>query len=212
MSSAIAEPAAPSAVGDPAVDVIRDPASEPAGGRAAGVEVHDPGHLDAAALGTDDMVYAADLASAVINLIKQFGALKARLTPASDYDVTQTYLLVRLIEHGPIRATELAGLACADPSTVSRHVAALVKAGLVQRQADPADGRASLLVATDAGRAHLDHHRRLRGLAIGPLIADWSAADRTDLLRLLRRFTRELDAHRDDIAAMLAQHRIDGSN
>lgn len=195
MSSAIAEPTASSVVDDPI----------------AGPEQRDPAHLDAAPLEPEEMAYAADLAAALISLIKQMGALKVRLMPASDYDVTQTFLLVRLIERGPIRATELAGLACADPSTVSRHVAALVKAGLVERQADPADGRASLLVATDAGQAHLDYHRHLRGLAIGPLIADWSVKDRTDFLRLARRFTRELDAHRDDIAAMLAQHRTDGS-
>jgi DNA-binding MarR family transcriptional regulator len=202
MSSAIVEPTT--------LSVVADDQGTPAGRAAAVGEALDPD--DGAAAGRDGMDYAADLAGSLINLIRQFGALKVRLAPTGDYDITQTFLLVRLVEHGPIRATELAELACADPSTISRQVAALVKAGLVERQADPADGRASLLVATDAGQAHIDHHRRLRGLTLGPLVADWSERDRTDFLRLLRRLTRELDAHRDDIAAMLAQHRTDGSN
>jgi DNA-binding MarR family transcriptional regulator/SAM-dependent methyltransferase len=202
MSSAIVEPTT--------LSVVADDQGTPAGRPAAVGEAPDP---DGRAAGSQDgMDYAADLAGALINLIRQFGALKVRLSPAGDYDVTQTFLLVRLVERGPIRATELAELACADPSTISRQVAGLVKAGLVERQADPADGRASLLVATDAGQAHIEHHRRLRGLALGPLVAGWSERDRADFLRLLRRLTRELDAHRDDIAAMLAQHRTDGSN
>jgi DNA-binding MarR family transcriptional regulator len=120
-------------------------------------------------------------------------------------------LLVRLVKGGPMRATDLAGLACADQSTVSRHVAALVKAGYVERKSDPADGRASLLVATEMGRQHLETQRRLRGETIAPLVDDWSDSDRTEFLRLLRRFTRELDAHRDDIFAALATRRGDGS-
>ena len=47
---------------------------------------------------------------------------------------------------------------CADPSTVSRQVASLVKAGLVERQADPDDGRASILVPTELGRAKVREH------------------------------------------------------
>ena len=42
----------------------------------------------------------------------------------------------------------LAAAVHSDPSTVSRQVAALVRAGLIERQADPEDGRASVLVPT----------------------------------------------------------------
>jgi DNA-binding MarR family transcriptional regulator len=159
-----------------------------------------------------DAQYADDLADVLIATLKQMGSIRAKAMPTADHDVTQVFLLVRLVEAGPIRATELAGMVCADPSTVSRHVAALVKAGFIERTSDPADGRASLLVATDAGREHLSTQRRLRGELISPLVADWSEQDRTDFLRLFRRFTRELDAHRDDLIAALATRRIDGSN
>ena len=52
-------------------------------------------------------------------------------------------------------AKELAEHSGLDPSTVSRAVAALVAHGLVERRADQADKRASLLAITDAGRAAL---------------------------------------------------------
>ena len=64
-------------------------------------------------------------------------------------------LLFQLVNDGPQRSSALAETACVDPSTVSRQVAQLVKAGLVERQSDPEDGRASLLVATERGRARL---------------------------------------------------------
>ena len=159
-----------------------------------------------------DLRYADELADALISTLKQVGAIKARAAAPVDHDITQIFLLVRLVDAGPIRATELAGLVCSDPSTVSRHVAALVKAGFIQRTSDPADGRASLLVATQAGRDHLHAQRRIRGASLAPLVTDWSEQDRTDFLRLLRRFTRELDAHRDDLLAAFQSRRTDGSN
>src|SRR5688500_11815278 len=54
-------------------------------------------------------------------------------------------LLYPLARLGPLRQSALADLVHADPSTVSRHVAALVEQGLVRRVADESDGRASRL-------------------------------------------------------------------
>jgi DNA-binding MarR family transcriptional regulator len=52
-------------------------------------------------------------------------------------------------------AKELAGRSGLDQSTVSRAVAALVEHGLVRRETDPNDRRASVLLVTDEGRAAL---------------------------------------------------------
>ena len=61
------------------------------------------------------------------------------------------YVLGLLLEKGPQRVGEIAQALGTDPSTVSRKVAALVDAGLVERRVDPDDGRAHLLAATPAG-------------------------------------------------------------
>src|SRR4051795_4840148 len=57
-------------------------------------------------------------------------------------------LLFPLRSLGPMRVTDLAEIKQADPSTISRQVAQLVKAGLARREADPVDGRASRLAVT----------------------------------------------------------------
>ena len=83
-----------------------------------------------------------------------------------------------------------------DPSTVSRQVAHLVQLGLVERVADPADGRATLLVATDEGRRVFDENRQLRNRRIAGLISGWSDDDRQTFARLLTRFTDAFESHK----------------
>lgn len=167
---------------------------------------------DASPFPPEDLEYGADLVGALITVIKQIGQMRGRLAPTGDYDISQTFLLIRLADQGPTRAGELAEKICADPSTVSRQVAALVRAGYIERRADPDDGRASLLVLTPSGREHIGWHRRMRGAVLAPLIARWSVAERDTFLRLLIDLTRGLDAHRDAIVATLMAHHPDRSN
>ena len=50
----------------------------------------------------------------------------------------------------------------ADPSTLSRQVSALAEQGLISREPDPADGRATLLAITAAGRTVFAERMALR--------------------------------------------------
>lgn len=52
----------------------------------------------------------------------------------------------------PVRTTDLAAALALKSSTISRHIARLEQLGLVQRTADQADARASLLALSDTGR------------------------------------------------------------
>ena len=83
-------------------------------------------------------------------------------------------LLFPLCRVGALRQSALADLVHADPSTVSRHVAALVERGLVQRVADETDGRASRLLVTDAGRSELEGLRAEREARLRQVTADWT--------------------------------------
>jgi DNA-binding MarR family transcriptional regulator len=71
---------------------------------------------------------------------------------------------------------------------VSRHVALLLAEGYVERQADPHDGRASILVLTGKGHDRVAQMRAERDAAIARLLAEWSPRDRETLARLLARF------------------------
>ena len=105
-------------------------------------------------------------------------------------------LLFPLVRLGPLRQSALAELVHADPSTVSRHVAALVEQGLVRRMADESDGRASRLVVTAAGEAALETLRHERERHLERITADWSAED-------LATFTTLFSRLLDDISASL---------
>lgn len=84
-------------------------------------------------------------------------------------------LLFPLRFHGPMRVTDLAEIKQADPSTVSRQAAQLVKAGLARREADPEDGRASRLAVTEAGLVACGKLHDAREALLADALSDWPA-------------------------------------
>ena len=149
--------------------------------------------------------FLMDMADEIIRLVRTWSHLKARMVSTVDPEVGSLFLLSRLIKDGPTRAKDLAEAMCADQSTVSRQVAALVRSGLVERQADPADGRASILVPTPSGLASINEHFAHRGHALEPLVADWSDAERQRFVEGLRRFSTALETRRDEVSAVMAR-------
>lgn len=109
---------------------------------------------------------------------------------------TSQVLLAYVVSEGPLRAGALADLVDSDPSTVSRQVAQLVRDGYVERRADPADGRASLLVATEKGSAIHREHSRVRNERYRRMLAGWSERDVRKFSALLQRFTADFEGHR----------------
>jgi DNA-binding MarR family transcriptional regulator len=105
-------------------------------------------------------------------------------------------LLVQLVKEGPLRLTALAEAVHSDPSTVSRQIAQLVRAGLVARQADPVDGRASLLAATASGQEKFQRKRQKRNERFAAMLADWSADDLGRLRDLLARFNTDFERYK----------------
>ena len=97
-------------------------------------------------------------------------------------------LLLSLVCAGPLRITDLAAAVHSDPSTVSRQVATLVGMGLLERRADPDDGRATLLAVTDAGTALLGRARQRRDERIAAITEPWEPAEREQFADLLDRF------------------------
>jgi DNA-binding MarR family transcriptional regulator len=113
-------------------------------------------------------------------------------------------VLLHLAKDGPQRQGELAEGLLLDASTVSRRVAALVKLGYAQRLADPVDGRAVRLAATDAGVAVLDRFRARREATLHQILATWETPDVAAFLRLLSRLNDDLDAYRPLLARTTA--------
>ena len=120
---------------------------------------------------------------------------KARLLAAAGDDVeSATQVLLRTVSaEGPVRASALAASVQSDLSTVSRQVAGLVARGLLERQADQADGRACLLAVTEAGHAVLAEHEADRAEFFTRVLAGWTPGDLDQFARLLERFTAAYD-------------------
>ncbi|MFF4016194.1 MarR family winged helix-turn-helix transcriptional regulator [Streptomyces sp. NPDC001843] len=97
-------------------------------------------------------------------------------------------LLGHLEEVGGCRATDLAAHYALDKSTVSRQVAALERARLIERRLDPEDHRVSLLHLTGAGQEILAQVTRRRRAVFRERLAGWPEED-------LRRFAAYLERY-----------------
>jgi DNA-binding MarR family transcriptional regulator len=130
-----------------------------------------------------------------IDLQRTVRRSKARLLSAAGNDVeSATQLLLHTLEtEGPMRASALAASVQADLSTVSRQVTALVGRGLLERQADQLDGRASLLAVTGAGRAAIAEHEERRQAFFDEVLAGWSTEEMGQFAQQLERFTAAYD-------------------
>ena len=107
------------------------------------------------------------------------------------------HVLYRLELLGPVRLTELAQALGLDPSSVSRQVTALERAGLVTREKDPTDLRATRLLLTAKGNDVVAVVRAAREQALERLTPQWTSEDVDDLTHRLARLNSDLNAHRD---------------
>src|SRR3954469_11965345 len=103
-------------------------------------------------------------------------------------------LLVPLERDGEQRCSALAALAGVDVSVVSRQVAALERAGYVQRRPAPGGGRASLFRLTPAASAALAATRAERLHWAADALSGWDAQDAERLGALLDRLLADLEA------------------
>jgi DNA-binding MarR family transcriptional regulator len=87
---------------------------------------------------------------------------------------------------------DLAAFCALDPSTISRAVGALVREGLVRREADPTDGRASTLALTPPGREVLTGVSAWYDEQLAAALKDWTPEDMAALSALLHRFCADL--------------------
>ncbi|MEU4694156.1 MarR family transcriptional regulator [Actinoplanes sp. NPDC023714] len=104
-------------------------------------------------------------------------------------------LLMPLRSQGPMRVTDLAEIKQADPSTISRQVAQLVKAGLARREADPVDGRASRLAVTEAGAAACERLREARVALLARVLTDWPEERVAVFTDMFEEFNDSIEAH-----------------
>ena len=119
--------------------------------------------------------------------------LHRRLTEGMGEAVDElTYpILSALARTGPCSAADLAPDAGIDRSGVTRRASRLQAAGLIRREPDPADRRASLLVLTDEGERAVAELRERLAAHIATSLSSWPPGDARVFARHLRRFIAE---------------------
>ena len=96
-------------------------------------------------------VRAVDLADEFGRTAKLLGARLASRLAHHELSMPRAHLLVALLRHGPQRISQLGGHVGISQGTASTLAEALVRDGLLERQADPHDGRATQVALTTPG-------------------------------------------------------------
>lgn len=125
-------------------------------------------------------------------LLRRSRAISARLARElhPDLDGAAYGLLALLADTGPLRASDLVARLGLDKSTVSRQLASLVALGMVDREPDPADGRAQVLRTSRDGAVRLTRIRDARRARWEADLSGWPADDVATLAELLGRLNR----------------------
>ncbi|WP_272027675.1 MarR family winged helix-turn-helix transcriptional regulator [Kocuria rosea] len=118
-----------------------------------------------------------------------FGPAAAELSP------TDAALLEHLIRTGPMRLSDLAGQWGVNKSTMTPQVRRLEDKGLIDRQPDPGDRRATVVGISAEG---IELQRRIGAAgaaAFDEILSTWPQQDREALGSLLLRFAYQLGHH-----------------
>jgi DNA-binding MarR family transcriptional regulator len=94
---------------------------------------------------------------------------------------------------GPTTATHLASVIGVDRSATTRYASKLEQAGLVGREPDPADARATRLVLTVSGLRALAATRQVLVSEMGAVLDTWPVAEAENFATALTRFTDALE-------------------
>lgn len=135
--------------------------------------------------GTSAAAVYRDLARVVRSLRSRTGQNSQPLSSLSA-------LWVLMSAEQAIRLSDLAERENVTVPTMSRIVTGLERDGLIERTADPDDGRASLLAVTTAGADLVNGSRSRRVQALEKALGGLDAAEREVLGRTLRKVADEL--------------------
>ncbi|MBM9508104.1 MarR family winged helix-turn-helix transcriptional regulator [Actinacidiphila acididurans] len=121
---------------------------------------------------------ARALTDAVTRLRRALRASIRSEYPWEQLPMAQVELLQVLGEHSPARIGDLAARQRLAASTVSGLIGQMIASGLVAREIDPADRRASVVTLTDAGHEQLTAWTRAHERRMDAALSSLSPADR----------------------------------
>ncbi|MGZ5325932.1 MAG: MarR family winged helix-turn-helix transcriptional regulator [Solirubrobacterales bacterium] len=120
-------------------------------------------------------------------------ARRLRQEAGADLGPSQVAALATVERHGPLAPSELATVERIRRPTVTRIITRLAEAGLVERTADPDDGRGALVSITAEGRALLKRLRRRKTAYLAQHLGDLDPEDAAALERAVEVLERMLE-------------------
>jgi DNA-binding MarR family transcriptional regulator len=150
---------------------------------------------EASAAGTQVSDDADRLGAQLIRFMRAMGRSKTLMAAQGPggLDKLAYAVLFCLVHDGPQRTGKVAEQLHAEISTISRQTRSLVAHGMVERRADPVDGRACVLAATEEGVRVFEENRAKRNLWLAGILADWPEGERSALITLLDRLNADIE-------------------
>jgi DNA-binding MarR family transcriptional regulator len=121
-------------------------------------------------------------------------ARRLRQEAGSELSPSLGSALASIDRYGPITPSELAARERVRRPTITRVLGRLEDAGLVERAADPADRRSSLVRPTPSGRALLEEQHTRKDAFLAARLASLGPEDRATLDRATGILERLLEA------------------
>jgi DNA-binding MarR family transcriptional regulator len=110
-------------------------------------------------------------------------ARRLRREAASELSATLTAALATIERHGPLTPSEVARREGIQRPSATKVISRLEAEALIERTADPADGRSSLLTVSVAGRELLRESRTRKDVFLAERLRALPAEDRATLER-----------------------------
>ena len=128
-------------------------------------------------------------------LVRSMGVLRPDVTPCGEsMSVSEAHCISELFDLGPLSQLNLGMKLRLEKSTISRLVDQLADRRWVERAADGADGRVSLVRLTAVGRRRAERLARARRDRFAGLLAPLTADERSTMVAALTRLADLADA------------------
>lgn len=143
---------------------------------------------------------ATELGHSLVRMTKLLSSMRHQAPRMHPGVENSAFPILFLVQDGPRRVSVIAECIHSDASTVSRQVSTLVGQGLLEKSADPADGRAYEVSLTARGKELLTELVAQRGVWFLTMLQDWPAADVSSFQQYVDRFSHRLERTRDLLA------------
>jgi len=139
---------------------------------------------------------ATRLSIEMVRVMKLFAAMRQHAPRVHPGVEPASYPILFNLGAGPKRVSLLAEQVHSDVSTVSRQVSTLVSHRVLEKVADPQDGRACMVSLSTEGVALVEHLKASRGEWFRQMLQDWKPADAQAFADYLERFASSFEVSR----------------